>query len=334
MTTAQNPDFSRLPKVELHLHLDCSLSFEAVQALVPDMTRQRYRAEFLAPKKCVNLVDYFRYLAAPLALLQTAEGLRIATIDLLRQLAEDDVIYAEIRFAPHLHTTQGVRTPEVLEIVLAALAEGRQRYKVEARLILCTLRPDDTAQGLELLELAERHAADGVGGIDLAGDEASHGLAPHIPVFRKAAERGVPMTAHAGEAVGAASVREVVTQLGVRRVGHGVRSIEDAGVIDMLRENLVHLEVCPSCNIQIDVFPTYVDHPIDRLRKLGIALSVNTDARGPTDLTLRKEYARLTEVFGWDAGAFLAANLAALDVAFIDAATRARLKRQLGASVA
>ena len=332
MSTPQSPDFTRLPKVELHLHLDCSLSFEAVKALVPEMTPQRYRAEFLAPEKCVNLVDYFRYLAAPLALLQTAEGLRIATIDLLRQLAEDDVIYAEIRFAPHLHTQQGLRTPEVLEIVLAALAEGRRRYAVEARLILCTLRPDDTAQGLELLALAERHAADGVGGIDLAGDEAGYGLGQHIPVFRKAAERGVPMTAHAGEAVGAESVREVVTQLGVRRVGHGVRSIEDESVIDMLREKQVHLEVCPSCNIQIDVFPRYADHPIEKLRALGIALSVNTDARGPTDLTLRKEYARLTDVFGWDAQTFRAANLAALDVAFIDDATRTRLKQQLVAA--
>jgi adenosine deaminase len=334
MSTLAATDVSTLPKVELHLHLDCSLSFEAVRLLVPDMTLPRYRAEFLALEKCVNLVDYFRYLAAPLALLQTAEALRIATIDLLRQLADDHVIYAEIRFAPHLHTNRGLQTPQVVEIVLAALAEAQSRYPVTARLILCTLRPDDTAKGLELLALAEKHAADGVGGIDLAGDEAGYSLDQHIPVFRRAAERGVPVTAHAGEAMGAPSVREVITELGVRRVGHGVRSIEDAAVIDMLLEHQVHLEVCPSCNIQIDVFPAYADHPIDRLRRLGVSLSVNTDARGPTDLTLRREYQRLHEVFGWTAAEFDTANRNALGVAFIDQDTRTALLTRLAAPAA
>ena len=329
MTTAQNPDFSRLPKVELHLHLDCSLSFEAVQALVPDMTRQRYRAEFLAPKKCVNLVDYFRYLAAPLALLQTAEGLRIATIDLLRQLAEDDVIYAEIRFAPHLHQRDGLRSEEVLEIVLAAVNEGKTVYPVEARLILCTLRPDNTAQGFEVVALAEKYAAQGVGGIDLAGDEAGYGLAEHIPVFRRAADRGISVTAHAGEAMGAESVKEVVTQLGVRRVGHGVRSSEDPAVIDLLLEHKVHLEVCPSCNIQIDVFQNYADHPVDRLRKAGVSLSINTDARGPTDLTLRQEYQRLKATFGWTNRDFVAANLNAINASFLQESLRTKFARVL-----
>lgn len=329
MTTAQNPDFSRLPKVELHLHLDCSLSFEAVQALVPDMTRQRYRAEFLAPKKCVNLVDYFRYLAAPLALLQTAEGLRIATIDLLRQLAEDHVIYAEIRFAPHLHQRDGLRSEEVLEIVLAAVNEGKTVYPVEARLILCTLRPDNTAQGFEVLALAEKYAAQGVGGIDLAGDEAGYGLAEHIPVFRRAADRGISVTAHAGEAMGAKSVKEVVTQLGVRRVGHGVRSSEDPAVIDLLLEHKVHLEVCPSCNIQIDVFQNYADHPVDRLRKAGVSLSINTDARGPTDLTLRQEYQRLKSTFGWTNRDFVAANLNAINASFLQESLRTKFASSL-----
>lgn len=320
-----------LPKVELHLHLDCSMSFQSVSALVPDMTPERYRAEFLAPKKCVNLVDYFRYLAAPLALLQTEHALRIATIDLLRQLADDNVVYAEIRFAPQLHQREGLRTEQVVEFVLAAVAEGKALYPLEARLILCTLRPEDTAQGFELLSIAEKFAAHGVGGIDLAGDEAGYGLGEHIPVFRRAADRGINVTAHAGEASGPESVREVVTELGVRRVGHGVRSIEDPAVVDLLLERGVHLEICPSCNIQIDVFPTYPDHPIGRLRQAGVSLSVNTDARGPTDLTLRKEYQRLHDVFGWTAEAFRKANQDALRVSFLEDAQKARIRALIDA---
>ncbi len=326
MSNAEAESVAKLPKVELHLHLDCSMSFQSVSVLVPEMTPERYRAEFLAPRKCRNLVDYFRYLAAPLALLQTQHALRIATIDLMRQLAEDNVVYAEIRFAPQLHTREGLRTEEVVGIVLAAVNEGKTLYPIEARLILCTLRPEDTAQGLELLALAEKYATQGVGGIDLAGDEAGYGLAEHIPVFRRAADRGINVTAHAGEAVGAQSVREAVTELGVRRIGHGVRSIDDPAVIELLRERNVHLEICPSCNIQIDVFPTYCDHPIDRLREAGIQLSISTDARGPTDLTLGFEYQRMHDVFGWDRAQFRAANLHALDVAFIDEASRQDLR--------
>lgn len=329
MTDAQTTSVADLPKVELHLHLDCSMSFESVAALVPDMTQERYRAEFLAPRKCVNLVDYFRYLAAPLALLQTGHALRIATIDLLRQLADDNVIYAEIRFAPHLHQRDGLRSEEVVEIVLAAVNEGKTLYPVEARLILCTLRPDDTAQGFEILALAEKYAARGVGGIDLAGDEAGYGLAEHIPVFRRAADRGINVTAHAGEATGAKSVEEVVTELGVRRVGHGVRSIEDAAVIDLLINHKVHLEVCPSCNIQIDVFRTYADHPVERLRKSGVALSINTDARGPTDLTLRQEYQRIEATFGWTRRDFVAASLAAINASFLEESLRGKFTHSL-----
>ena len=322
MSAQDVPSVADLPKVELHLHLDCSMSFESVSALVPGMTRERYRVEFLAPAKCLNLVDYFRYLAAPLALLQTETGLRLATIDLLRQLADDNVIYAEIRFAPHLHREAGLHAEQVVEIVLAALAEGKRQYPVEARLILCTLRPDDTAQGFEILALAEKYRPHGVGGIDLAGDEAGYGLSEHIPVFRRAADRGVNITAHAGEAVGAESVREVIAALGVRRVGHGVRSIEDPAVVDLLVEHGAHLEVCPSCNIQLDVFPAYADHPIDRLRKSGIALSISTDARGPTDLSLRQEYQRLEATFGWKRRDFVAANLNAINASFLEGPIR------------
>jgi adenosine deaminase len=324
-------ELNALPKVELHLHLDCSMSFASVSALDPSVTPERYRAEFLAPQKCVNLVDYFRYLAAPLALLQSREALRVATIDLLRQLAEDGVIYAEIRFAPQLHRQTGLRTEEVVETVLAAVTEGRATYPVEARLILCTLRPDDTVQGLELVRIAETYSAHGVGGVDLAGDETGYGLGEHIPVFRKAAERGLNVTAHAGEAGGAEKVREVIEQLGVRRVGHGVRSIEDEAVIELLLERDVHLEVCPSCNIQIDVFDRYADHPVDALVRRGVSVGINTDARGPTDLTLTQEYGRLQDVFGWDRERFRAANLGAIERAFADEATKAAVRARLSA---
>jgi adenosine deaminase len=331
MNMLSEAELRAIPKVELHLHLDCSMSFASVSALDPGVTPERYRAEFLAPRKCVNLVDYFRYLAPALALLQTREALTVSTIDLLRQLHEDGVVYAEIRFAPQLHRQTGMSTEAVVETVLAALVEGRRSYPVEARLILCQLRPEDTANGLELVRIAQKYRAHGVGGVDLAGDETGYGLGEHIPVFKQARDLGLNITAHAGEAGGAEKVREVVEQLGVRRVGHGVRSIEDDAVIALLLERDVHLEVCPSCNIQIDVFDRYEDHPVDALVRRGVSVGVNTDARGPTDLTLTEEYGRLQQVFGWDAARFRAANLAAIGRAFADDATKAAIRARLEA---
>jgi len=225
-----------LPKVELHLHTGLPLSIDLGVSSGPRQTLERYRDEYLAPAKCRNLVDYFRYLEAPQALLQNAEALKIATADLMRQLHEDNVVYAEIRFAPHLHLEGGLTPEQVVEAVLEGRREGWKHHPVETRLILCTLRHYDTATGMKVLELAGTYRTEGVGGIDLAGDEAGFSLDPHVPVFTAAAERGIPATAHAGEASGADSVREVVERLGVRRVGHGVRSIEDEAVVNLLIE--------------------------------------------------------------------------------------------------
>jgi len=121
----------------------------------------------------------------------------------------------------------------------------------------------------------------------------------------------------------------VIEQLRTRRVGHGVRSIEDPDVIDLLLEHNVHLEVCPSCNIQIDVYDRYEDHPVDRLRRLGVAVGLNTDARGPTDLTLTDEYERMHRIFGWGLDEFRGANRNALAVAFIPPEVRQELLGRL-----
>lgn len=316
-----------VPKVELHVHLDCSMSYQSVSALDPNIDPERYREKYLAPAKCYDLVDYFRYLVAPQSLLQTEEALELATTDLLRQFADDGVVYAEIRFAPHLHIAGGLNTRQVVEAVLRGRAAGFELYGVETRLILCTLRHYDTRKGMEVLSLAERYKNNGVGGIDLAGDEAGFSLDPHVPVFRAAHEAGIGTTAHAGEAKGAESVWEVVTRLGVRRIGHGVRSIEDRKVMDLLIERKVHLEVCPSCNIQIDVFGTYAQHPVERLNEYGVSVGINTDARGPTQLTLNLEYERMSQNFGWAADEFRAANMRALNAAFLDLEARERLSR-------
>src|SRR5215470_4499542 len=133
-------DYSKAPKVELHLHLDCSLSYEVVQLLKPSVTIEEYVQSFIAPPKCSDLADYIKRAINGFELMQTEEQLRLVTLDLFRQLKSDNVVYAEIRFAPLLHTSHGLTTGEVIQAVNEATEEGIKNYGVEAGIILCTLR--------------------------------------------------------------------------------------------------------------------------------------------------------------------------------------------------
>ena len=166
-------NYAKLPKIELHLHLDCSLSYAVVRTLDPTISLQQYQQEFVAPSVCADLRDYLTRAEKGFSLMQTPEQLRWVTLDLLSQLEADRVIYAEIRFAPLLHTQKGLTPVQVVQAVQAALQEGKGRFKVILRLILCTLRHFTEQQSLETALLTQRFFKEGwVVGFDMAGDEA------------------------------------------------------------------------------------------------------------------------------------------------------------------
>lgn len=322
-------DFRLYPKVELHLHLDCSLSYNVVHRLNPAITEEAYQHDFIAPAKCTNLVDFLSRTPHPLALMQTSEQLRLVVADVFEQLQRDNLLYAEIRFAPFLHTDQGLTPEQVVETVEGATANACATTGIEARLILCTLRHFSTEQSLQTAKLVERFRGTHVAALDLAGDEAGCPIEPHIPAYQYAIDHNLPRTAHAGEASGPQSVWETLRALHPSRIGHGVRSIEDAALIEHLRQEHIHLEVCPTSNVQTNMYDTISDHPINRLYELGIPLSVNTDARTITNITLTEEYEKLHKFFGWDKQHFLRCNLEALRAAFLSENVRQRLVAQL-----
>lgn len=327
-------DYRSLPKIELHLHLDCSLSFAVARKLDPGLDEATFRRRFIAPDKCPDLAAYLSYVNAALELLQTEEALRLTTLDLLAQLRADSILYAEIRFAPLLHTRAGLAPERVVEIVSEVIFSQREEERVPARLILCTLRHFDAEQGLATVRLAERYRSAGVVGVDLAGDEAGFPIGAHVPAFAEAQRLGLPRTAHAGEARGAASVRETLDLLRPQRLGHGVRGIEAPELIDRLREGDIHLEICPTSNVQTNVVPTLADHPVDALRRAGVSLGINTDGRTLSDTTLSEEYRKLGEAFGWTEPAFLHCNLAAVEHAFCSEPLKKRLRQRILAGYA
>jgi adenosine deaminase len=323
-------DFRTLPKIELHLHLDCSLSFQAVSALAPHVTRQEYERDFIAPRKCTNLADFLSRAPKGFQLMQTEDSLRLVTEDVFSQLAADGVIYAELRFAPLLHTQQGLTAGRVVEIVENAACEMIPSTGVEARLILCTLRHFTEPQSMQTARLVERFRGGLVAALDLAGDEAGFPLDAHLSAYRYARERGLLRTAHAGEACGPESVWETLRLLRPARIGHGTRSIEDPQLVEHLKRERIHLEICPSANVQIiPSIAAWAEHPVDRLYRAGVALNINTDCRMLTPVTLTSEYGGLAEIFHWGAEELLATNLMAVDAAFVDEPHKVRLRTEL-----
>jgi adenosine deaminase len=322
-------DWIRFPKVELHLHLDCSLSYAVVSQIDPSITLEEYRTEFIAPAKCADLADYLTRAPKSYPLMQTEEHLRLVTLDLFEQLHRDNVLYAEIRFAPLLHTEGGLLAHQVVASVEAATAEAVRSTGIEARIILCTLRYYSEAQSLETVRLVEDFCGTYVAGFDIAADKPGNVIDAHIAAFRHARDKGIPFTAHVGETRGLDNVRETLQHFAPSRLGHGVCSIQDPVLLEHLRQQQIHLEACPTCNVQTNCYDTYADHPIDKLYRAGVSVGVNTDTRTISDVTLSKEYAKLHQTFGWGPTEFFQCNRNALNAAFVPDDVRQKLLARL-----
>ena len=319
-----------LPKVELHLHLDCSLSYEVVSILRPEITLNEYRSRFIAPPKCKDLSELLKHTGSGIELMQTEYELQLVVEDLFKQLKNENVIYAEIRFAPLQHLEKGLKPEEVVEIVSHTINRCIKYTGIKAGVILCTLRHYNEEQSLQTVKLTDKFLINStLVGIDIAGDEAGHPLKPHIIAFDYARKRDIPFTAHAGEAKGPESVWETLSNFNTSRIGHGVQSILDPELVEHLIKHNIHLEICPTCNVQTDIYDTYCDHPVDSLYKAGVSLSINTDARTLSNITLNDEYLKLIEHFNWKVSDLVDCNLNAVSHAFLSHTEKEEIKNKI-----
>jgi adenosine deaminase len=316
-----------LPKIELHLHLDNSLSFDVAKQLRPDISETEYKQNFIAPEKCKDLAECLRRTSSVKELLQTKEALREVVKDLFVQLQRDNVIYVELRFAPLNHREKGLLPEEVVEIVAESVKSNIHSTGIKAGIILCTVRRFDEEQSLQTSRLVERYIKHtNVVGFDISSDEAGYPIDCHKKAFEYAIKNDIPRTAHAGEAKGADSVWETIKYFKPQRIGHGVRSIEDERLIEFIVKNRIHLEICPTSNIVTDVFEKYSDHPIDFLYNSGVSVGVNSDARTLINVSLTDEYMKLVNVFDWNIDHFYNCNRNSLDHAFISNSEKEELR--------
>jgi adenosine deaminase len=315
------------PKIELHLHIDCSLSFAFVSKYIPGISKEDYSKTYNAPVNCCSLIDYLACAQAAIQLMQTREQLYDATMDVIRQLEADHVIYAELRFAPLQHLHQGLTPEEVVEACLAAMEDYEGNVKV--RMLLCTLRHFSKAESDLTADLVIKYHHRGVVGLDLAADEAGFGLENHQSAFEKVNLAGISCTSHAGEACGPESVWETIQKLNARRIGHGIRSVEDEDLMIKLKEADIHLEICPTSNHMTRVFHESANYPVNHLLLHDVSFGINTDGRAISNVTLGDEYRWLHTEKGWTLEDMFKVNSNAIHAAFIPEMEKDILMSQL-----
>ena len=332
--------FKAIPKAELHLHLDGSVRPRTVLELakqdgVPLPTDDVDTLhDFLeADERTGSLLEYISFFELPIAVLQTIPALERATYELCQDLARDNVRYAEIRYGPWLHVQRGLSLTDVIRSVLSGWTSGRTEFGLEGGILVTALRDMPPGQNLALAQVAGRFVGQGVIGFDLAGDEAGHPPILHEDAFRVARAVGLNITIHAGEAAGPESVRQAIS-MGAGRLGHGVRAQEDSEVVAMIKENGIQLDMAPTSNAQTKAVRRLEEHPLKRFHEQGIKVTISTDSRTVSDITLTREYENVAGGLGCSRGQVWAMNLQALDGGFGDDLTRSRLRHEFVAAEA
>lgn len=306
-----------LPKVELHCHLDGSISMPTLEKLA---LKDGYPLENLqkaqAPKKCTNLQAYLDSFDAVLPLLQSEENLTIAAFDLIEQVASENVRYIEIRFAPLLHTRKGLTLAQVMQAVLKGIEQAQRQYEVVANVLVCALRHHENSRNLQMVrEVAALHAAKIVG-FDYAGDERD-ALGDRKKVVQEAKNQQLCITLHAGECGCAHHVVEAI-HLGATRIGHGVAIKDDEQAIALCKEKGVTLELCPTSNVQTNAVDCIDNYPFPYFLDQRVKMSINTDNRTVSNTTLTKEYQLLATHFQLTLAQMKQLNLDALNASFAD----------------
>ena len=321
----------RMPKAELHCHLDGSLRPETMLDLAAehDIVLPREDPAELRAYMCADnvsdLADYLHRFDTTISILQTAAALERVAYELVEDASRDGVRYIEVRNAPHLNVHRGLTVDEVIDATTRGLARGEREFGTVARFITCSLRHWDPARSLEAAEAAVRHRGSGVVGFDLAGAEVGYSATDHAAAFAYAREHFLQLTCHAGEAAGPPSIEAALFDCNATRIGHGVRSEEEPALLDYIRDTGITLEMCPTSNEQTHAVRAYERHPLKRYLDSGVRVTINTDSRLISGVTLTQEYTRAVNELGLDIPDLCRCVMNACEASFLPFAERADL---------
>lgn len=325
---------ANLPKAELHLHFEGA----APPAFIRGLAREKNidLSKIFNPDGSYAYRDFWHFLSvyeAATSVLKTPEDFARLCAAVLEESAASGVVYSETFLSPDFCGGGDVAAwREYLHAIREAAEAAERSHGITLRGIVTCIRHFGPEQAKTAALCAAETAGDWLVGFGMAGDEQKGEQKDFAYSFDMAREAGLHLTSHAGEWRGPQEVKNAILDLGVERIGHGVRAITDPAVVDLIAEREVTLEVCPGSNVFLGVFPTLADHPIDRFRRHGVKVSVSTDDPPFFHTTQRKEYIDLAKTFGWDEEIFAQLHQSTMQAAFCDDATRDRILKTLEAT--
>jgi adenosine deaminase len=296
----------KLPKTDLHCHLDGSMRLRTILDLaeqqkvrLPASDEERLAKLIYPGEECKSLEDYLKAFDVTLTVLQEEEALHRAAFELAEDAARENVRYLEVRYAPVLHTRKGLKLTNIVEAVLSGLREAKRKYGIRYGVILCGIRSINAESSLRMAELCVAYKNRGVVGFDLAGAEYNFPAKDHKEAFQLILNNNVNCTAHAGEAYGPESIAQAIHYCGAHRIGHGTRLRENGDLLNYVNDHRIPLEICPSSNVQTRAVSDFASHPLPFYYNYGLRVTINTDNRLVTNTTVSKELLLAHQHYGF-----------------------------------
>jgi adenosine deaminase len=330
----------RLPKAELHCHLDGSVRPSTLLELGREYKKPLPRddaealADYMRVDDARSLEDYLARFDVTLGVMQTPDALERIAYELSIDAAADGVRYIEVRYAPVLNTREGMSLEMAVDSAVRGLERAERDGGAMARVLVTALRHLSPAVSLELARLAVAYKHRGVVGFDLAGGELGNPASPHAPAFEYAREHDLACTCHAGEGADASSVREAVHVCGAHRIGHATRLIEDESLTQYVNDRRIALEICLTSNVQTHAVESYEEHPLRAYFDRGVNVVLNTDNRLMSGTTLTDEYRHAASTLGFSFDELCRIALNGFASAFIPWEDRERLIAEAQAEIA
>lgn len=314
-----------LPKVELHCHLDGSLSRAFIEKRLGKTVSQ---SELSVSEDCRNLNEYLEKFDLPGRCIMDEEGLKEAGYDVLKSMKKENVCYAEIRFAPLLSETSDMDCRKVIEALITGLERGKSDFGIEYGVITCAMRHHSQEDNYRMIKTAREYLGHGVCAADLAGAESLYPMSEFMELFKKTKEMGMPFTLHAGECGSVQNILDSV-EAGAARIGHGIAMRGHKDVQKELQKKGIGIEMCPISNLQTKAVESTKDYPMREFLNAGLKVTVNTDNRTVSNTTLTKELEFIQKRYGITDEEVHLMMKNAVDVAFADDAVKEKILRKI-----
>ncbi|MCM1297816.1 MAG: adenosine deaminase [Muribaculaceae bacterium] len=285
---------NKMPRVELHCHLDGSLSKGCIEEL---LGRPVEDEELGVSVDCRDLAQYLEKFDLPLSVLQNEAGLKRAGYDFMKTMHNESMDYVEVRFAPLLSTQKGLAVDKIIASVIDGLEKGKMEYGVAYGVIVCAMRHHSHAENLAMIKASREFLGNGVCGADLAGNEAAYPMSEFMELFREVHRLGMPFTIHAGECGSVKNITDAI-ECGAARIGHGIAMRNDEAVMKLCADRRIGVELCPISNLQTKAVQDMSEYPMKQFLDNHIMVTVNTDNRTVSTTTMDKELGFIQKNYG------------------------------------